>query len=194
MQKILGILMFSACLAAVPEGDGGATKPTCERRFSGAEVNSEMARLLDPYRIDGGHPACPGPNCDSTVALPWCGPFQSGTDGGTDYVGGLFVSADESVIRLSTWRGELFFGSPQVEDPRVVALQQAAAAVTVPAMVGPFKVFPTGLGMTSATGTAVPPQVCGYPNQLAASHQDWRSVEILLAPRRKRGLVVLRSD
>jgi hypothetical protein len=98
--------------------------------------------------------------CDSTVAISWCGPFRAAADGGVDYAGGLFVSADETVIEVGTWRGELFFAAPQIADPRQIPLERVVGMVTIPAVVGGGRTFATGLGRTSVRGTVTPPDQC----------------------------------
>lgn len=162
MEKLYFLLFFSACLAAIPNthADAGTVATDCESAYSGPQVDVVLAGLIEPYRTDGGHPSCPQVGCDSNVALPFCGPFNLTPDGGVRFAGGLFVSDDESVIKVNTWRGELFFAAPSVSDPRGVALMQTPSVVVIPQHVGQFRAFSTGLGMTSATGVSVPPQAC----------------------------------
>jgi len=126
----------------------------CSRPFAGPRVSRQIDSLVTEFRIDGGQ----FPD-DSTVAIPWCGPFDVG-DAGTEWSGGFLASANFDVIKISAWHASLYFASPTVSDPQKAALSNHAGQIEIPVRVGPFKTRPWGLGMVSDGGVAEPPSRC----------------------------------
>jgi hypothetical protein len=156
---------------------GSWTSAACDRHFAATDSSSEAAAALLPFMTSSAHPPCPGIGCDSTVAIPWCGPFGT-VAGGVDWVGGFFASPDRSVIKLAAWSGELYFAAPEVSEPRAVPLVRVVGHVLIPMRIGPFDTRAQGLGMRSDSGVAEPPTRCftefADTDELLVMPPNWR--------------------
>lgn len=148
-----------AVLDAGEPDSGRFANADCSRAFAASDLNLIAASAIEEFMTSAEHSPCPSVGCDARVALPWCGPFGR-VDGGIDWVGGLLASEDLSVIKVSAWRGQLYFAAPHVADPRLVDLRRFVAHVIVPDRVGPFQTLAYGLGMVSDGGVAEPPIRC----------------------------------
>lgn len=132
----------------------------CSRPFSASDFDPVAAAAIERFRTSDLHAPCPGLGCDSSLAIPWCGPFGR-VDGGFDWAGGLFASDDLSVLNLGAFASELYFAAPHVADPRLVPQRRIDAHVIIPDRVGPFQTTATGLSMVRLDGGfANPPVEC----------------------------------
>jgi hypothetical protein len=153
-------------------------RPKCDRWFSASDSSAEAAAALADFMTSEQHAPCPGVGCDSTVAIPWCGPFFVRKDG-AHWAGGLFAAKGKrTVVTLSAWSGVLYFAAPEVEDPLEVELERVVGLVIVPKQVGPFQTRPQGFGMRSDAGVAEPPTRCLAefcdPEEVIKIPANWR--------------------
>lgn len=149
--------LCSGCPVAVQATVDGGSPVDCSHIVRAPESSVQAARQVDEF-LTVIPSACPAPDCDTSVALPWCGPFVE-TDGGRALLS-LQTSADRTVVKVSAWKAELFFAAPSVAAPEQAVLVRAIARVNVPKHIGPFLATADGLAMRSPGGTPTVPTRC----------------------------------